>query len=174
MISQSLSECLIDLEKFLLEVSKRRVVFIGMGNTLRGDDAVGCYVVDVLKSKIKDEKFLFINAGVSVENYLNKIIEFKPDVVLFIDALRNKQLQKNFCIFDRKNLQNYSFSTHTISLSTLIEYLEKYLEGSLFFVLVIKTKSLNLTDMLTKDTKEIADGIIDIFLKILNKEKTNA
>lgn len=174
MTSQKLFDHLSDLEKFLLDISKKRVAFIGVGNSLRGDDVVGCYVVDMLKSEIKDEKFLFINAGISVENYLNKIIEFKPDVVLFIDALRNKDLQKDFVILQKKDLQNYSFSTHNISFVTLIEYLQQQLEEALFFLLAIKIESLDIKDTLTKNTKEIADIIVKIFLKVLKKEQTYA
>lgn len=163
-----------DLKEFLSSISQKRIAFVGIGNTLKGDDAVGCYIIEFLKDKLKCENFFLVNAGISVENYLSKIIEFKPEVVLFIDALREKNSQVNFLILQKDNIQNYSFSTHNISLVTLIEYLQQYLDKTLFFVLAIKSDSFDINSSLSKNTKELADKIIGIFLDFFKEEAPNA
>ncbi|MCS7231195.1 MAG: hydrogenase maturation protease [Elusimicrobiota bacterium] len=166
----------LSLEDFFSEIIKKKTAFVGLGNFLRSDDAVGCYVVEKIREILKNNKnFLFINAGMMLENYLNKIIEFNPEIVLFVDALRDKNYTNDFYIFTQEFLHNYTFSTHTISLATLIEYLNQQLNKRiLYFILGIKVESFDISEKLTDITKDRADKIVEAFLISLKKgEKLN-
>ena len=63
---------------------KGKLVIVGIGHPLRGDDDLGPCLARRLVGHINA---LCIDAGSAPENYLGKIIKFSPDVVLFIDAV---------------------------------------------------------------------------------------
>ncbi|MCX7956574.1 MAG: hydrogenase maturation protease [Endomicrobia bacterium] len=160
------------IEPFLKNLKSKKVVFLGLGNTLRSDDKVGSYIVNILKQKVKSNNYIFIDCGVTVENYLRSIIESYPDFVVFVDALRNGNFQEDYLILKEKDLLNYTFSTHNISVVSLIEYLklevlQKYNKMPEFYILGIKVHSLKIGEGLTEETKFIADNMVKFIYESL-------
>ncbi|MBD3277109.1 MAG: hydrogenase maturation protease, partial [Candidatus Aegiribacteria sp.] len=60
-----------------------RVVFVGIGNLLKGDDALGPKLVEELASK----GLKTVDAGTTPENYIGKVASMEPDTVVLIDAV---------------------------------------------------------------------------------------
>lgn len=157
----------------LVDIKKdknQHVVFVGIGNKLRSDDAVGCYIVNRLKEKINLENFHFIDAGETVENYLNKILSYKPDYIIFVDAVKTEFCMKNFLLLSPDKLQNYTFSTHNISLPTLVEFVEKYAEQEMkykpvIYILAVKIKTTKFAEQLSEETKMVADKFVEDIVK---------
>jgi hydrogenase 3 maturation protease len=141
-------------------IKNKKVVFVGIGNTLRGDDGVGCYFVEELSKKIKNDKISFINAGLCVENYLSKIVKLNPEVVIFVDAYSG-EVKQPYLLLNKDEIQNLTFSTHNISLVTIIEFLEKDLTDTQFYVLAIKPQSLKIQERISEGTKKLVDTIIE-------------
>jgi hydrogenase 3 maturation protease len=158
-----------DLKSFIKNIKDKKVLFIGVGNVLKSDDGVGCYIVEELNKKILKTNFYFINTGVVVENYLGKIVDINPDVIVFVDALKvnfQSEQKNKFFIFEKEQLLNYTFSTHNISLSTIIEFLntelkEKFNKDVEIYILGVKPNSLDFGESLTEETKKFADEIIE-------------
>jgi len=48
-----------ELKKLFTSIKDKRILFVGLGNYQRGDDGVGLYIVEQLKSKCK-KKILHI------------------------------------------------------------------------------------------------------------------
>jgi hydrogenase 3 maturation protease len=141
-------------------IKNKKVVFVGIGNTLRGDDGIGCYFVEELSKKIKNDKINFINAGLCLENYLSKIVKLNPEIVVFVDAYRG-EVEQLYLLLNKDKIQNLTFSTHNISLVTIIEFLEKDLTDTQFYVLVIKPQSLKIQEGISEETKKLVDTIIE-------------
>ena len=141
-------------------IKNKKVVFVGIGNTLRGDDWVGCYFVEELSKKIKNDKINFINAGLCLENYLSKIVKLNPEVVIFVDAYRG-EVEQPYLLLNKDAIQNLTFSTHNISLVTIIEFLEKDLTDTQFYILAIKPQSLKIQEGISEETKKLVDTIIE-------------
>ena len=68
----------------LEDVFKGKVVIVGIGNTMKGDDGFGPALVERLSPKVKA---VCIDAGSAPENYTGKIVKEKPDTILIVDAL---------------------------------------------------------------------------------------
>lgn len=150
----------------------KHIVFVGLGNKLRCDDAVGCYIVNQLKEKINLENFHFFDVGETVENYLTKILSVKPEYIIFVDAVKGNSQEENFLLLSPDKLQNYTFSTHNISLPTIVEYISKYVQEEFsykptIYVLAVKIKSTEFAEQLTEETKTIADEFVENFVKLL-------
>jgi len=141
-------------------IKNKKVVFVGIGNTLREDDGVGCYFVEELSKKIKNDKINFINAGLCLENYLSKIVKLNPEIVIFVDAYRG-EVEQPYLLLNKDEIQNLTFSTHNISLVIIIEFLEKDLTDTQFYVLAIKPQSLKIQEGISEETKKLVDTMIE-------------
>jgi len=146
-------------------LKSKKTVFVGIGNTLKGDDGVGCYFVEQLSKKIKNDNVNFINAGLCLENYLSKILKLNPEVIIFVDAYRSIEIDYPCLLLDRNEIQNLTFSTHNISLTTIFEFLEKGLYNTQFFILAIKPHSLKIGSQISEEIKKLVDTIIEEVLK---------
>ena len=91
---------------------------------MRGDDAAGIEVIRLLKERKKTNATL-IDAGTVPENYLNKISETNPDVIVFIDAADMEQPPGTVLELEPEDLGSISFSTHAGSLLLVIDYLKQ-------------------------------------------------
>jgi hydrogenase 3 maturation protease len=104
----------------LEEILQGKVVLFGIGNTLRGDDALGPLLVEQLKDKVNA---ICINAEGSPENYLGKAIKENPDTLLMIDAVHMNLSPGEYRVLVPEELEDTVFSTHDIPLTMLTEYL---------------------------------------------------
>ncbi|MCM8796116.1 MAG: hydrogenase 3 maturation endopeptidase HyCI [Candidatus Omnitrophica bacterium] len=134
--------------KTLLERLKGKVVILGMGNTLRSDDGAGSVLANRLKDKLA---FTVWDVGVAAENYLEKIIQYKPDTVIIIDAADFGGRAGEFRILEADDLKTINFfSTHNASISLLINYLQSNLNLDIM-LLIIQPKSIVLGDKLSPE-----------------------
>ncbi len=96
----------------------KRILLLGVGNRLRGDDAVGSLLVERLQGKAD---IPMIDAGDVPENYLGPIEGSGAEVVLVVDAADFGGDVGDTAIFDIGQLQGKSISTHTASLGLLFK-----------------------------------------------------
>ena len=107
----------------LSKYSNDKIVFVGLGNDLRGDDLAGLVFIDTLKTKIVFSKSKFIIAGKNPENYLHEILESNPDVVVFIDAADWGGEPGEISLLEPDSLANIDFSTHAYSIKLVEQFL---------------------------------------------------
>ncbi|HEB31446.1 MAG TPA: hydrogenase 3 maturation endopeptidase HyCI, partial [Spirochaetes bacterium] len=103
------------------EILKGKIVLFGIGNTLRGDDALGPMLVEMLREKVNA---VCINAEGSPENFLGKVIKEDPDTLLIIDAVYLNAGPGEYRLLAPEELENAVFTTHDIPLTMLIDYLK--------------------------------------------------
>ncbi len=139
-------------------------LFIGVGNCLRSDDAVGVVLARRLKGKIN-----IIEAGITPENYLNKIIELRPREVWVIDCLDFSASPGQWRIFKAEELKsNHLFFTHNFSLELFCRYL-KDTAGLETFILGIQPKSTKFSEVLSKEVESVLPEIENKLLEIAEK-----
>jgi len=145
----------LQLEKYL----KGKSVIIGIGDRLRGDDGIGCIIVEKLKEKIKNKNLLIIEAGTTPENYLEKIVNFNPDTILFIDTLDFNSFPGDIKIIEPENLLNTGTSTHNFSLKLIFQYLKARIKSRILLI-GIQPKNLNFNEELSEEVKKVLEDII--------------
>jgi hydrogenase 3 maturation protease len=141
---------------------KGRVVIIGIGNTLRSDDGAG----SILAARIKDKvPFQVWDVGASPENYLEKIIQDRPDTLLVIDVADFGAQAGEFRLLEADSLDTINlFSTHNASLTMLINYLQD--SGKMdIIILIIQPKSIAFGDKLSPDIQIVVSKLEDWFLR---------
>ena len=100
-----------------------RVVILGVGNELRGDDYLGLAVARELEKAISSEKYQVIVAWSAPENFTREIKEASPSLVLFIDSADMGKEPGCIEIIEKDRIANITFSTHNLPLSILADYL---------------------------------------------------
>jgi len=99
-----------------------KIVFVGLGNELREDDGAGLELVERLKSKKEFHKSHFIIAGRNPENHLQAILNYNPQIVIFIDAAEWNGNPGEIKKVNEDEISHTDFSTHTFSIKMIKEY----------------------------------------------------
>lgn len=145
---------------------KGRVVLLGVGSRIRGDDAAGPELIEILKKGRPDterEIFLF-DGGEVPENYLLPIANLKPNLVIIVDAVDFGSRPGTIKLFPIRQIPQGSLSTHRLSLRFLGSYLEKEIQAKIF-VLGIQPKSIKLEEKLSPEVKKALRDLADFFEK---------
>jgi hydrogenase 3 maturation protease len=114
-----------------------RPVVLGVGNRMRGDDAVGCIVADELLRAGHDpippgesgscpKSANVIDCSNTPENYILPVADSKPSKVLVVDCCDFGGSAGDWRLFSRAQLDELSYgllSTHTLPLTLTIEML---------------------------------------------------
>jgi hydrogenase 3 maturation protease len=125
---------------------KGKVVILGIGNSLRSDDAAG----SVLASRIKDKvSFRVFDTAATPENYLGKVIKEQPDTVIIIDTVDFGGSPGEFREMEGADLKTVNlFFTHNASLSLTINYLQSHLKLDII-ILMIQPKTIVFGDTIS-------------------------
>jgi hydrogenase maturation protease len=97
------------------------LLFVGIGNRLKSDDAVGIHICENLQPSER-KQVLIVESG--IEKYVGKINSIAPSLLILVDSTDfNKE--PGFCrIFPVKEIPDNTFHTHTISLGRISEFFE--------------------------------------------------
>lgn len=99
---------------------------MGIGNELRGDDAVGVLAVRRLAELLAaaaPDWLLLVEAGPAPENFTGVLRRFAPDVVVLVDAASLGQPAGTIAWLDWQETSGLSASTHTMPPYMLARYL---------------------------------------------------
>jgi hydrogenase 3 maturation protease len=110
---------------------KGRTIVIGVGNTLRGDDGFGPLLVQQLEGKVKAD---LLDAGEVPESYLGRIIDSKPDTIIVADAVDMQEDPGTVAFLEINEVANVSWSTHRLSLSLFMKYVQEQTGSNVFLV----------------------------------------
>ncbi|MFP3985722.1 MAG: hydrogenase maturation protease [Candidatus Bathyarchaeia archaeon] len=123
------------LRQWLKDVD--RVVVVGVGNELRGDDFVGMAVVKSLKGRVDERRVLLIESETVPESFLEEIVKFHPSHVLVADAGLVELEAGGARFVDANRLfQHGAVSTHILPLRIFCEYLKKTTRAKIALLIV--------------------------------------
>ncbi|MBU1726484.1 MAG: hydrogenase 3 maturation endopeptidase HyCI [Candidatus Omnitrophica bacterium] len=139
-----------DLEHLQVHL-KGKALILGIGNSLRSDDAFGSLLASRIKGKVPH---IVYDAGPNPENYLGKIIKDKPDTVVIIDAVDFGGKPGEFRVLEADELKTTNlFSTHNASISLTINYLQGNFKVDII-ILILQPKSIVFGDGLSVEVEE--------------------
>lgn len=144
-----------------------RISVIGIGNELRGDDAAGIVFTHLLKQKVTNPQLQVIVAGVSPENCLGSILDFRPNLILFIDAANMAAKPGTVCWLDWQDVACLNVTTHSLPLNFLARYLTSEL-GCQVALLGIQPSDTSLKESLTPDVQRIIEDSSQSFLESIS------
>jgi hydrogenase 3 maturation protease len=127
------------LETLANELSGK-VVILGVGNPLRGDDGAGPNLIEQLQGCVNAT---LLDCEEVPENFLGQIAENQPDIVLIIDAIDFGMSPGAVALLEEEQLlAGTSLSTHHSSLQLFIKCLKAETGGTVL-VLGIQPESMD-------------------------------
>lgn len=154
-----------DLNDFLSDFEK--LIVLGVGNELKSDDGVGPFIINkLIDENIEKDNLLFINAETVPENFTGKIRKENPSHVIIVDACLMGGKPGEIRIVDKDDFANIGISTHSMSLSYFVKYLEMDNDFKVIFV-GIEPETMDWGENPTPDVEKTAWEFIEILKGII-------
>ncbi len=117
-----------ELKEFLLErlSGTKRLAILGVGSTLRGDDAAGIVIVERLLEAFPPETYPALSicaGGTAPENFSGNLRLFCPDHLLIVDAADAGCEPGSVVDIPCTEIGGPSFSSHMLPLKVMVDYL---------------------------------------------------
>lgn len=131
----------------LQEILKDPFLILGVGNSDRGDDGIGIYVIERLKTEYK------LKCGPMPENFTGKIRRMGPKNILMIDAVDFGGEPGETIITEAEKAEGLTLTTHSLPLSLMC----KMLPESKIYILGIQPESF---EKMTEKVKSSGDALV--------------
>ena len=146
-------------------IEGKRILLIGVGNRLRGDDAVGPLLIERLQGQVD---IPLLDAGDVPENYLGPIEDSGAGLVLVVDAVEMGANVGDTAIFDIEQTQNMFVSTHTANLGLLFKVIPPERRPQVI-MLGIQPGNMELGHGLTVSVRKTLEGLAKMLMLSLNR-----
>jgi len=127
-----------------------KVMILGVGNTLRGDDGAGPYLIEQLKGQVDAT---LLDCEEVPENFLGKIAENQPESILIIDTIDLGMSPGTVALLEEDKLEDASWSTHHASLQLFVNCVKADTGGNVL-ILGIQPKSTEFGSEISDEVKE--------------------
>lgn len=153
------------LSDFLKDCEK--LIVLGVGNELKSDDGIGPFIIKKLQfENIENKKLILIDGKTVPENFTGKIRKEKPTHMIIIDACLMNSNPGDMQIVDRYDFASIGISTHSMSLSFFVKYLEKDTDFKITFV-GIEPESMDWGEKPTLKVEKAADEFIKTLKELI-------
>jgi hydrogenase 3 maturation protease len=120
-----------DIRTDLSRRLKGKVLVVGTGNTLRGDDCAGPAVVALLEGKVKAS---LLDAGEVPESYFGRILAAQADTIVVIDAADFGAAPGDLAILEIDDVAGRSVSTHQMPMDLFFRYIGENSHAEMFAI----------------------------------------
>jgi hydrogenase maturation protease len=155
----------------LKKLSGGLTIIVGIGNLLKGDDAVGPLVCRRLKRQGIDA--LLFDAGTVPENYIYKIIDKAPQNLIVIDAMDFCAPAGTIKVFRTEQLTADAISTHTLSPAIFVDMIRSCIQTDVYFI-GIQPLHLRLGEPVSKEIHRAIKQLCRSLLGIFGRSKQKA
>jgi hydrogenase 3 maturation protease len=154
------------LIKFLGNSEERRVAILGIGNPLRGDDAVGLVILEDLEDMGLGENFLLLRTETVPESFTGEIREFQPSHILLMDAANFGGEPGEARIIPQHLIKGQTVSTHNMPLNIFTEFIRKSITPNVILLGIQIVKAgfqEDMTPQVEESAHRIAETLFEIF-----------
>lgn len=151
-----------------------RIVIVGIGNPLRGDDGVGCAIARALLTHFEATSSsptawpCTIFDGEEVpESFAGPVVAARPDTVLLVDAVELETVPGSTALLDAKQLSRTAVFTHRTPLGPLADYLH-HSTGADVLLLGIQPGRLLWGEVMGPEVRAAADALVAILTDALD------
>lgn len=162
---------MLTIKKKLKEKLKnaRRIAVLGIGSEFLKDDRAGLVVAGLLEKKIPRNALkrarIFLG-GTAPENLTGQIRRFKPTHLVIIDCADFGGEPGAVGVFEPRQDEGISFSTHRLPLGVLASYLEKTVPCRTVFV-AIQAKRVAFSPKLSACVRRTAERLAALLADLL-------
>jgi hydrogenase 3 maturation protease len=155
-----------DLEQEL----RGKVVVVGVGNALRGDDGAGCLVARCLAGT---PGLVVIEADEVPESYVGLIASERPDTVVLVDAVDLDAAPGAVALAGRPDLAGIVTNTHRVPLGLVMEYVERE-TGARTCLLAIQPRELRFHRPMSDEVQATVGHVAELLRHHARKRREEA
>jgi hydrogenase 3 maturation protease len=147
-----------------------KTCLVGMGNTLRRDDAAGVYIVEEVGRRLSGDSLKTQVVEDVLEAYVFQLAELDCENIVIVDAIEASE-EPGSVVFGK--LSGFSellsnFSTHKLTLELCGKIFEEH--GKETYLLGIVAGDIDFGEGMTKAVKESADMLRDLLITLANAD----
>jgi hydrogenase maturation protease len=136
---------------------------LGIGNLLRGDDAIGHLLAKQLEAS-NSAGFQAHAVGTAVENATRWVREAADATLLLVDAVYDESLEEgSWALYPAEQLDSICHTTHSIPLSLLISYWQKEIPELKVYFLGISIRSSADMALLSPTLQNTLASLLELF-----------
>ena len=137
---------------------------MGVGNRLRGDDGLGCFLVNRLKGKVN---IPLIDGGNIPEKYLGLLEASQPDLVLVaVAADVPDAVSGDITLIDLDQVQAMKVRTRSTDLSLLFRFIPQKSRPEVLLIAVQPDNELQDRKGVSDSVKVALDGLEALFVEL--------
>jgi hydrogenase 3 maturation protease len=144
---------------------KGRVLLVGAGNTLRGDDGAGPAIIALLEGKVNAS---LLDVGEVPESYFSRIFDAQADTIVFLDAANFGGAPGDVAVLEPEDLAGFSVSTHQMPVDLFCRYIRQNSRAGLF-VIGIQPAQIGFGEPMSSPVAESVHALADVLQKALAK-----
>jgi hydrogenase 3 maturation protease len=138
-------------------LANHRAAVVGVGNRLRGDDAVGPLVAERLAAEFPGR---VIDAGSVPENFVGPILSAGADVVVFVDAATRGAAPGCCQVVRARELASRGPATHVGTLRPLAQLLEA--RGLSAWMVGVEPRVMDLGAPMSREVTAAAERVVSV------------
>ncbi len=143
-----------------------RVLLVGIGNAMRGDDAFGPRLIEALQGQVNAT---LLDAGEMPEACLSRIRQAQPQTIVLLDAADLGAAPGSAAILESSELGALGFSTHQMPLELFARFLQQE-TGAAVFALAVQPRQLDFCTEISSEVEESISMLSKILIAILNSK----
>jgi hydrogenase 3 maturation protease len=144
-----------------------RVVILGIGNPLKGDDAAGPLLCERLSGRVPAK---VIDAGAVPENYIGPVLEASPEVLLLVDAVDFGGRPGQIRVCAPEKIHEFTFSTHALSLHLALDLIRRETNVEVC-VLGVQAGTMKFGDCLSPAVREAVETLADTLTQLFRPDR---
>lgn len=143
-----------------------RIVILGIGNELKGDDGIGPIIAKKFK---QDSNLLSISTDVP-ENWIQKIIDFSPDILIIIDCADFQGKPGDIKIIPKNKIMDFSLSTHTLSIPAIVSAVLSKISCKIFLI-GVQPRQRFFNTGITREVKKAVPNILKTIKELIENNQ---
>jgi len=147
----------------------QRIALLGIGSTLRSDDAAGMFFIERIRELVQQDRMLPIAGSTAPENFTGVIKEFVPDKLFIIDAAHMGIKPGEARVVPASDIAGVSFSTHMLPLPVMLKYLEAEVGCEVVFI-GIQPKCTEQGLFMSEEVKRGTERLVEDFYDALARK----
>ena len=118
-----------DIRTELSRRLKGKVLLIGIGNTLRGDDGAGPVIIELLDGRVNAS---LLDVGEVPESYFSRILGEQADTIVVVDAANFGAAPGDLAVLEAEDIAGCSISSHQMPLDLFFRYIRENGHAEIF------------------------------------------
>ncbi len=152
------------IDELTQRVESKKVLLLGVGNRLRGDVGLGCFLVNRLKGKVD---IPMIDGGNLPEKYLGSLEASRPDLVLVAVAADVPDAASgDITLVELDQLQMMNVKTRSADLSLLFRFIPRKSRPDVLLITVQPDNELQDRKGVSDSVRVALDGLEALFVEL--------